>query len=1242
MPFDPAATQSGSVFSDVPSYQAAFICYINGVHVPIMGFQTSSSVWEIPSFTIHLVPDLRLQRLGCEDRVPVQIFVMDYWFNPEKPEFRLLIDGEIVGWQQSTYHNQRSMAFTCFQHIGVLDSLYFFYMTNVDDVLAAQSPEVMAQGVSEPGLLYPYALFHRGLLANANQVAAATPTRGGAAPVTDPDEGIDAASPAAPIKAPFELVYNVIRGLIGKEVPETRRALPNVNFFARHARKTRLYNRFVRLPGLEDPENLDQEKGVFPIFKAARNDEALNAMQRNLVSEIGSSGSVWNLLKQVLGVVYMEIGMVTNPPAVLVNLSSTDGERADGKILRVLTDREPIVRQGPPPIASGLPEPTEGAEGVNSMTPIRLAQYFVKPEFLFGIPPHCNVIFPSMTIGMTYDESFAGQPTRTYVNDSVMTQLLRANGANRHFLLHALSVGYPEEANAILEHKVGGDTAGDTTRATPAMLESGKNLLIWPEEFFAGPKTSRFAIPKWMQMLRQFSNAAADSASAPTDAPTAATSTPARPTPNVSGTPTPPITTVTVPPTISEARRGMVYERAQARPDFAYRWLISNEALAAGNTQNVPYHLPRYSELTPRGMVRRRGTDEVVPNYQQTPSQALRTLANHLRSLFGNVITHFEYQSGFPPNVTDPSRQADPHIAGRAVDIMFRTVRRGRLYSMPDLEHGSPVAEYLVQNAEVFGVQYLIWARSQWMGHNPPGTGRGRKFSHYTVAPNSERFDHFNHIHLELSLDACLNNLPFYSRSRSGTAEPPRPARTVFGPPNTTGLITSLPAEGNPRQVTRTIELPQPGSRLGPVPTRTVTRTITPPVVNAQEQEPAEEDKFQALFELYAQYQHQKTRYMQRRAAMQLRFNPYIIPGFPSMVFDQMSTRMHFVGYVQRVEHAASAKGDISTSVQLTCCRTLSEFIADVRTDAERFGANVTAAPAEVIDEIRVQIQDVTKAEEFYRRLFYGDGPRPGNAPVAFRWTDAMGYADGLTTVNVEITGESIAQTVARQQAAAAARRAAADPDNTTPVSTAETSQPNAATANSSASVSGLSSQQQQTVTHNLDPNAELSPRENIYQDAFKSYDIAMQLASRPVCTLAEFIRFWHGGQTINALMASGDVGAPNEAFAYAEVEEQDVIAIGATPSGQPQNIRGPSTRKTGTFYARIFKLRPGPGKLDDNGTHLAPPSDAEVGYTAPPVIRPSPTHAGVEANFPETRADWDVILTAYAETVMYLLRPST
>lgn len=1313
MPFDPSATRSGSTFSDVPSYQAAFVCYINGVFVPIMGFQTEAAVWEIPSFTIHLVPDLRLQRLGCEDRVPVQIFALDYWFNPEKPQFTLLIDGEIVGWQQSSYAGRRSMAFTCLQHINVFEDLYFFYMTNVDDVIAAQSPEVMAQGFSEPGLMWPYALFHQGLLSTSAQIGAATPpsrngpnTNTGTAPVTDPDEGIDAASPAAPIKAPYELLYNVIRGIIGTEVPNARRSVPMMNFFARHTRKTRLYQRFVRLPYLEDPERLADGKGVFPIFNAARNTEALNAMQRHLVSEIGTSGPVWELLKQVFGVVFMEIGMVTNPPAVIVELNSPSGPRQDGKILRILNNNtEPVVQQGalsePTPDAlqtradelsrtiraavmgqasidpaalteagyTSLPariievdatqirthlertarqrgdtsrtpprEEPARVEGQDTRQPIRLAQYFVKPEFLFGIPPHCNVIFPSMTTGFTYDESFKNQPTRTYVNDSVMTQLLRANGPNRHFLLHALSVGYPEEANALMEHKAGGDTESATTRATPAMMESGKNLLIWPEEFFAGPKTARFSVPKWLQMLRQFSNNQAQGEATPTGLlPAASAPTAPRTMPNVPGVPTPPVTGTAIPPTISEARRGMVFTRAQARPDFAYRWLITAEALAAGNRANVPYHLPRYSELTPRGLVQPRGSTERIPNYQQTPSSALRRLAAHLREIFGTVITHFEYMSGFPQPVTDTTRQADPHIAGRAVDIMFRTVRRGPLYSMPDLEHGNPIAEYLVQNAEVFGVQYLVWARSQWHGSKPAGVGPGKKFAHYARAPESERFDHFNHIHLELSLDAAQNNLPFYTRnsSSSTSAEPPRPARTVFGPPSTAGLITRLPTEGNAPAVARTIELAQPGTASGPIPTRTVSRPVTPPSVSDQEGTPAEEDSFQALFELYAQAQHQKSRYMQRRTALQLRYNPYLVQGFPAMVFDSMTTRMHIVGYLQRVSHEGSAAGTLTTNAQVVCCRTLPEFIADVRSDAERFGANVTAAPAEVIDEIRAQIQDITEAEKFYRRMFYGDGPRPGNAPVAFRWTDAMAYADGLTTVPIEIVGESISQTITRQRAAADARHAAANGE--TP-STAETSQPNAATQTSSVRADGVTSQQQQTVQHNLDPNRELSPRENIYQDAFSSYDIAMQLASRPVCTITDFIRFWHGGRTANDLMLTGDVGAPNEGFAYAEVEEQDVVAIGATPNGQPMNVRGPAGRKSAVFYARIFKLRPGPGQ--DGG--IVPPSDAEVGYTSGPAIGPSATHAGVAENFPESRADWDAVLLAYAETVQYLLRPST
>src|ERR1041385_226794 len=105
-PFDPSATRSGTVFSTNPAYQAAWVVYINGIEVPSMGWEMSAGVWQIPSFTVFLVPDIVLQRLGSEDRVPVQIFYLDMWCDPERPEFRLLVDGEIVGWSYNLYAGQ--------------------------------------------------------------------------------------------------------------------------------------------------------------------------------------------------------------------------------------------------------------------------------------------------------------------------------------------------------------------------------------------------------------------------------------------------------------------------------------------------------------------------------------------------------------------------------------------------------------------------------------------------------------------------------------------------------------------------------------------------------------------------------------------------------------------------------------------------------------------------------------------------------------------------------------------------------------------------------------------------------------------------------------------------------------------------------------------------------------------------------------------------------------------------------
>jgi hypothetical protein len=454
---------------------------------------------------------------------------------------------------------------------------------------------------------------------------------------------------------------------------------------------------------------------------------------------------------------------------------------------------------------------------------------------------------------------------------------------------------------------------------------------------------------------------------------------------------------------------------------------------------------------------------------------------------------------------------------------------------------------------------------------------------------------------------------------------------------------------------------------------------------------------------------------MQRQAAVQMKFNPYIVPGFPSMLFDSMRTRFHMVGYIQAVSHSASAAGggNISTSVQMTCCRTLPEFINDVRADAERFRSRVTAAPAEIIDQIRERMQDEDNAEAFYRRLFYGNGPRAGNAPTAFRWTEAMGYSRGLLTEDIYVRGESVAATTARAQTVQNEEQnevaATTAPGNTAAAAPSEATQQLQAQVNASAETvrrlegdflfrnnevarasartdagaqdalrqaseasrltlsqltaaraelterqsrlnsttapeqrtSGNSPAQQanrQQVTHNLDPNVELSPRENIYQDAFDRYDIAMQLAARPACTLEQYIRFWHGGAEVGALIDREIVTGPQDAFAYIEVKQEEVIKSVIGVNGSAEYLRGMVSHKVALYYDRIFKLRPGPGTGTDR---LTGPTEAERGYTDPPSVRPSTQHSGVAADYPQTRADWDTILITYRNKVRTLLRPT-
>lgn len=1379
MAIDPTSARPSSTPSDNPAYLAGWVCYIDGLEVPIYAFETTSSVWEPPTMRIHLLPDVLLMRLGHEDRVPVVLFYLDHWVDPHRSDFRLLGDGEILGWQYTHSKGTRTVAFTVTAHIHVFQQLYFQYMTNIDDIVASRSPELVASSIATtPGPIYPYALYHQGLNQTAAQIEAATPRPG----VTVTDTNPDAETPGAtlPIQAPYELVYNAIKGCIDSTIPNERRSLPMMNFFARHIRKTRFHNRWVRLPILEDPAVLAGSLGVFPIFKAAANTEALNAMQRHVASQVGNAGPVWNLFQQTLGLVYMEIGMVPNPCSVLVQLNDTTGvgNPVDGRIIghpdydTPVRDQRPVDRQlGPQPPAqpvyapaspvsraeedplyvptqrlevrdgeervvstnpagTGVVFPRVGAGGtefgIDPLTPIRLAQNFVKPTMHFAETPACNVIFPSMVDSWTYDENYLAQPTRVYINDSVMTNLLRADGANREFMLHALTVGFPEEADALLHHKVGASQEG---AGATAPTESGKNLLIWPEEFYKGPVTAKAPLPAWFQFLRQFANSQAASLGA-----------------SGGGGPaigTPPSALSRAPSLLGGPAGGVSngLNFAVSRRDAH-----GNAYLHAGSDISAAAGTPVYAVL--EGKVTHKWPNFEVHDYGNSLS------IKHPRAGQGGEDVHCLYMHllAFAPGINvgqtvqpgqligwvgrtngnsvmrDCIRRAYPaitddvmHRAMAAVDeVTAATVaaaQAGTHYTGPNQQVAAErVLAPFLQNVPIPATVNQHAEHTPW-DHRESGIGpedHWRMWVRYLTGLFKNSTD--VHVHLEVIYTApgasasygtptfanrlgrvdAVQWLAAYgialgtgqshasSAARRGRVIPPTPplpgtpaAATPPAPVPSHHPITATSNTSSPPGAQADGPLYSPGSPSPLLPSAgvspqvtVVSRNIPRVAPNTSSTTPgsggpgapapatvaapastslapagtaAEGDTFAATFRLYAQQEYLRQRYAQRAASVNMRFNPFILAGFPGMLFDNLSVGMHTVGYVQSVSHSGAVQGNsasLSSSAQLSYCRMFYEFLADVRADAVRFAGRVTSAPAELISEIREVVQDEGRAEQFYKKLLYGG--RDNLAGACFRWTEAFGYTDGGRVIPIEITGDSVAVQEERLRAAQAASRGEGN------ASGSEQGQPNPATSTQSAVASGLSSQGQTTVRMTLDPNKELSPRNNIYGDAFRSYHTAMRLAARPACTIDEYVRFWHGGKTIGQLQQSGQVGQLRTDFSYKQENVPDFVSSGTRADGTVSLAPGVITRPNGAFYDRIYKLTPGPGRNESNSgpqtdeDRRTPPSDEEQGFTTPPAeVLPTPVSQGLPSNYPQTRADWDTVLDLYREKVRKRVSPS-
>lgn len=530
--YDPATyrmhTRNGvttNVFSSNIPHRAPLLCYIAGIECPITGATVSYGVWKIPEANITLFPDPQMQRFGAEDRVPVALFYLDEYIDPEKPTWRLLFEGEITGWSYTNAAGGRSLSFSCVMNMAMWTQLFIFYMTSLNSVAGAvvatgEDPASVKQAQAVPG----FSLLRAGLL--------------------NKDKKVGQGSVEDYIKRPYDLAYNVVRSLISSAVPEKQRCVPGINFFARWSRREQFHNRWVAIPFLEEPTTEVDGKeivesgvpGIFPVLRASQSLKAVQAIEQNVVDRY-SGGSIYTILKQVLDNVFMELAMLPTAPCVSTRTDGvingapvwrTGAQQANLQLQADLLDARRVLTYAQQNAIGETPSllaafKTAGISytfgGITSQiiadaisridqktsvtldtgpkdasNPVRLANYFIKPQMLFGLPPNCNVIFPSMTPQISYQENYVTQPTRLYLQDDSMMQFSGfATMAPdvKQTTLAALSRAYPPDADKKWQahmRKGGG-------------ADSGKNLLIWPEEFFKGPVTARYPAPPWLMFI---------------------------------------------------------------------------------------------------------------------------------------------------------------------------------------------------------------------------------------------------------------------------------------------------------------------------------------------------------------------------------------------------------------------------------------------------------------------------------------------------------------------------------------------------------------------------------------------------------------------------------------------------------------------------------------------------------------------------------------------------------------------
>lgn len=1181
--------------------QAAFIVYINGLEVPAKSVSLRYGVWQVPEMQIEMVADPVLIRLGSQDRVQVAVFYLDDCpVDPSvPPAFRIFGEGEITGWGYRNVSGGRSIVFTVVNQISIFSQLFVQFMTTLDDMVGHSTTIDTTTGIAVPTsqLVFPFALFQQGLL-----------------PVQGQEKSL--------IQRPFDFLYNAVRWMMDSTVPADQRTVAAANFFTRWARLTNFQNRFVGCPAFDSTGN----PSVFPVLQAVQSTSAIDTVIKNLIPNVQNTGSIWDMLQLVFQTMLMEVAMIPGMPLINVSLANGLVQLTDFSAHKLIPSDVFATGSGVSapdnaPAQSAQAAGLQGqwvpavADSVRATQPLRMQNYFPKPQMLFSIPPSCNVVFPSQLKTIAYQENYATQPTRFYFNDDVLNQILKIPESGlAQSVENALTVAYPPEADLILQ----GGLKNPTFHS--------KNFLLYPEEFFKGPVMDRQTAPSWLFFLKQTSNAkvtqSADSA-VQTEAP----APPAR-----TGNPIPP-------------RPGTVPTGTMVT--------VSNAGIAGAG----PDGIRKYDPLT-----------ENLRNKIQT---FIGTTYNTIPLDFALCWVNME--SGGSITSTDPSD-------GSIGYFQLNNAERPRLRSAA-FPNGVTSAQVLALNtnstdfnpatntAITSGLAFIVQSRvralaiAKQFGLNwsDGDLWRLTKAIHAGIgfwAGTTSGYPGF----FAIAKRALNGQLPDWASMFNAVLPTLTPGdqlhRALTNATACGGVVRSasgsMITKEDPRPFTAPGAIPSPPAPTsGAAPKETPPEVPQGPVVDAATQA-AVATFTDDVYHLYAKYEYFRERYARRSGSATIAWNPYIVPGFPGVIFDQRATRVDLMVYITTVQQSMSNEGSRTTTLSFLYGRQFQEMFDELNTEFTQNDATARGSgPQEPIRAISNVLQSFPQAETFYQQLFFGgqqlfgkaasfdfravvglEPTIPGgavesifiNGPDAATQDASVAAANTLSTllplqIQASANVASLQSQLDQAQALVEANSSSTASTEPGPQSSIASTVSNSLYQQAAEDVQSLRIQlgiaQSTLATLNAEltaASASLQPfigpvgpprvQSNLAdaavrtlvplpqtQSLFSSYDAALKYNWRPICTLDEYIIFYN-------VAGTGTV----------------------PPFNHPQSVGA-------RYFDRIRTFTPPP-----------------VGFKPPLGVDGTTTTSvtGLDETFPQVAANWDAALLAYKNNVLTNKAPRT